>query len=113
RRSERQPHDLGDPIVRNRRPAGWAGLVAEQPGHARLHEPLLPAPDASLRLARRRHDRVRARTVAGEKHDPRAPDVLLRRVAIGDDGLQTLAIGGRDRNGYPTAHDADSHPTPP
>lgn len=113
RRRERQPHDLGDPVVRNRRLAGRAGLVAQEPVHARLHEPLLPAPDASLRLARRRHDRVRAQAVGGKKHDPRAPDMLLRRVAIGDDGLQTLAIGGRDRDGYPTAHDADSHAPPP
>ena len=55
------------------------------------------------------HDAVRAQAVGGKKDDPCAPDMLLRPVAIGDDGLQTPAIGGRDRNGYPAAHAANSH----
>jgi hypothetical protein len=40
------------------------------------------------------HDGVRAQAVGGQKDDPRTPDMLLRRVAIADDGLQTPAIGG-------------------
>ena len=107
RRRKRQAHDLLDPRRRDRRLAGRARLVPQEPLDAGVHESLLPAPDAGLRLARRGHDAVRAQAVGGEKHDPRAPDMLLRGVAIGDDGLQTPAIGGRDRDGDPPAHAAD------
>src|SRR5258706_16207373 len=60
-----------------RRYAGRAGLIAEQTIDALPHETLLPAPDAGLGLARRRHDGARSQPIGGQKNDSGAPDNLL------------------------------------
>ena len=52
---------------------------------ARLHEPLLPAPDGRLVLADCADDAVRPDAVRRQQNDPRPPDMLLRGVAIPDD----------------------------
>ena len=83
------------PSRRERRLAGLAGLVAQQPVHARLGEALLPAPDrrpADPGPTRYRRDASRS----AESSTIRARcDVLLRPVAIGHDRLQPSAISGR------------------
>lgn len=55
------------------------GSVAQKAINPLGHEPLLPAPHAGLRLARRRHDRGGAQPIAAQRDNPRPPDVLLRR----------------------------------
>jgi hypothetical protein len=79
-------------------------LVAQKPVHAVRHEPLLPAPDARLRLAAAAHDLGRAETVRGRQDDLRPPDVLLRAVPVRDDRFQTGTIGGADFDGDVPAH---------
>ena len=81
----------------------------EQAVDAGLRKALLPASDGRLRLAGRSHHAVRADTFGREKDDPRPPRVLLRGIAIGDDGLKSPTIGCGDRDGEPFAHAEDSH----
>ena len=93
RRPERERHHaLGD-LRRQRRDARRARLVAQQPVHALLHEALLPAPDGGLGHAGLPHDLGRAAAFGGQQHDPGAPDVLLRAVAV--DGDSEQAARGR------------------
>src|SRR5512144_2523138 len=63
-------------------------LVAQKPVHTIRHEPLLPAPDARLRLAAPAHDLRRAETVRGREDDLRPPDVLLRAVPVRNNRFQ-------------------------
>src|SRR5512143_591583 len=77
--------------------------------HAVRHEPLLPAPDARLRLAAPAHDLGRAETVRGRQDDLRPPDVLLRAVPVRNDRFQTDTVGGADFDGDVLAHTPDSH----
>ena len=72
-------------------------LVAQEAVDPFFGEALLPAPDAGLRLAGPAHDLDRAEAVGREQHDLGPPDMLLRRVAVADDCLQTAAIGGAER----------------
>jgi hypothetical protein len=88
-------------------------LVAQKPVHALGGEPFLPAPDASLGLAGLAHDRVRADALGAEQHDLRAPNVLLRRVAVFDQSAQPIKVGRRHRNGNAGSHAADSHAASP
>ena len=62
--------------------------------HALLHETLLPAPDASLGLAGPAHDLIRADAFRRQQDDLGSPRVLLRSIAVFDDGLKLLAISG-------------------
>src|SRR3954452_21148704 len=94
RRLKPQPHQVGDPRTRHRRLAGRARLVREQPFDAGFRETLLPAPHRRLGFACRGHDAVGAHAGAGEKDDTGAPGILLRRVAIRNDGFKALTIGG-------------------
>jgi hypothetical protein len=79
--------ELGDP----RRPR----LVAQKPLEALGCETLLPAPDASLGLAGLAHDRVRADALGRQKHDLSSPDMLLRCVAVFDQRVKPIKVGGR------------------
>ncbi len=100
----------------DRRAEWWnarrAGLVAQQAIHAGLHEPLLPAPDGGLSHTRLTHDLGRAIAVRGEQHNPGALDMLLRAVAVADDGEQPLTVAGGDMQADPGAHAPDSHAAP-
>lgn len=98
--------------IGHRRLARRTGLVLKQAVYAGLSEPFLPTPDSRLRLTRRGDYTIRADTIGGEKNDPRPPRVLLRRVAIADNGLKPAAIGGGDLDGEPFAHAVDSHQSP-
>ena len=78
RRRMGQADDLGSLLVRCARNARRPRLLPKQAIDALDHEPLLPAPDAGLGLARRRHDRRCSEAVSAEKDDPTAPHMLLR-----------------------------------
>ncbi len=88
-------------------------LVAQKPVHAFRGEPFLPAPDAGLGFAGLAHDRVRPDALGAEQHNLRPPDMFLRRVAIFDQRSEPINVGGRDGNGNPSAHPADSHAASP
>ena len=90
--SQRECNDLLDHIRRQRRDARGSGLVTQQPVHPCLHEPFLPAPDSGLGHPGLTHDRCGAVAVGRHQHDPGTPNVLLRAVALGDDGEQPLTI---------------------
>ena len=55
---------------------------------------LLPAPDHALRLARPPHDLRGAVAGSGQKDDPRAPDMLLRTIAISQNRFKAGAVAG-------------------
>ena len=80
--------------TRQRRDARGSGLVAQKSTHAFVHEPLLPAPDAGLALARPPHDLSGAKTIAGQQDDPSPPDVLLRAAPVRNNRLKTSTLGG-------------------
>src|SRR5512135_2215558 len=86
-------------------------LVAQKPVHTIRHEPLLPAPDARLRLAAPAHDLRRAETVRGREDDLRPPDVLLRAVPVRNNRFQTDTVGGADFDADVLAHTPDSRKT--
>ena len=96
-----------------RRDARRAGLVPQKAIDAFFHEPFLPAPDRRLTDPGRAHDLCRARAGGGQKHDPRAPDVLLRTVPIRHHRVQTGAAGGAYVYGDACSHPVDSHPPEP
>lgn len=103
-RLQRHRNDGRRSVAGDRHPARWPGLVAEQAGDALGHEPLLPAPDRGLRCTGCGHDSVRADAVRAQKDDPGAPVMLLRRVAVGDEGFESLTISLAKGNGYTCAH---------
>ena len=41
---------------------------------------------------------------ARQKHDPSSPDVLLRRIAVGNDRIKTLTVAVRKGKGNARAH---------
>jgi len=107
--TQRQGDHLLDDRVGQRWHARRPGLVAQQPLDAFLGEALLPAPDRRLGDAGLAHDGVGAQARGGEQHDPAAPDVLLRSVAVRDDRLEAGSVVGADGKADPGAHPADSH----
>ena len=50
---------------------------------------------------------------SGQQHDLGSPDVLLRSVAVPDEGLKALALDRRDGDGNPGAHAPHSHAQTP
>ena len=90
---KRQGDDPGGDLVSQRRDARAPRLVAQEAFKALLHEPLLPAPHACLRLPRPAHDPVRADPLGAEQNDLGAPDMLLRRVAVLDESGEPPAVG--------------------
>jgi hypothetical protein len=92
-----------------RRDARGPRLVVQEAVDAFLHEPFLPAPDASLRLAGPAHDLVGADTVGAQEDDRRPPIVFLRGVTVPGDRFKSVADGPRDRDGNSGAHAPDSH----
>ena len=96
RRRKREAHHLVDPWPLDGRLSGWPRLVPQQPVHALGHEPLLPAPDAGLRLVRAAHDLHRPEAVRRQKDNPGAPDMLLRRIPVRDDARKPSPPGIRN-----------------
>jgi len=109
RRLVGQRHHPIDRRRRQRRDPRRPRLVAGKPRDPLVHKALLPAPDHGLAFANRPHDRDGAVAIGRQHHDPGAPDVLLRAVAIPDDRLQARPIRRRDIDGDPLAHAAQSH----
>ena len=73
------------------------------------HETLLPTPHTGLRLAHPPHDRSRADPIDGQQYDRRAPDMLLRRIAVSGQTLKAEAVRRRNFKYDPGAHGAESH----
>lgn len=84
-------------------------LVPQETVHAFLHEPLLPTPDDRFALAGPAHDFDGPKSVGGQQHDPRSPDVLLRAVAVPGHRFQAAAVGSANLNDDSFKHPADSH----
>ena len=83
---------LHDDRFGDRRLAGLARLVVQQPVDAGLHEAALPAPYAGLRDPGSAHDLRRAKAFGGGQDDPRPPHMFLGTFAIGHDRFQPLPI---------------------
>lgn len=111
--AERQGHDPIGHIRRQAAPAGWPGLVGQQPFEALVHEPRLLAPHRRLADASRTHDRCRAQPVGRPQHNPGAPNMRPQTVAVIDDRLQTLAIGPAQVDDDASTHPAESHDAMP
>jgi hypothetical protein len=104
-----QGHDPIDDRLGQRRDARRPGLVAQQAVDAGLHEAFLPAPDYGLALAGLLHDRRRTETIGGQHHDPAAPSMLLRAIAVGYHRFQAATVGSVNGDDDPLAHSQDSH----
>ena len=96
RRASDQVNNLLDSRGRQRRLAGLARLVAQQAINALLHEPLLPSPYHRLGFARPAHDFGGAAAIGRGKDNLGAPHMFLRRAAIPDDSLKSMAISSDD-----------------
>jgi hypothetical protein len=99
--------DLEHPVdhIRPKRGLAWrAGLLPAQAVNAGLDIACPPAPNGRLADVQTALDLVGANAVAGQQHDPRTPDMLLRRVAIGDQCLQPVPIAGRQLDLHFLAH---------
>lgn len=96
----------------NRRASRRAGLAAQEPIHALVHEVLLTAPDSRLGDSGLPHDGIGARSCGSEVNDAGPPDLLLRRVAVGDERLEAAALVDGDGQGNTGAHPADTHTAP-
>ena len=110
RRLHRQRHGaLGESrieLLDARRPR----LVAQQAFEALGGEAFLQAPDAGLGLASLVHDRVRARTLGAQQHDPGAPNMLLWSAPISNQRAKPIKIGGEDGKGNAPSRPPNSHP---
>ena len=73
---------------------GKAASVTQQAFKPFRGEPLLPAPNAGLRLAGLTHDCICARATSAEENDLGTPYVLLRSVAVLDQSQQLATVGG-------------------
>jgi hypothetical protein len=109
RRLQSFGHDACHERIGQRRDARRPRLVAQQAVHAFRREPLLPASHAGLSDAGLPHDLGRAFAGRGQQHDPAAPHVFLRAVAIRGDGIETSPIRRIQVDGDPGMHRADSH----
>ncbi len=69
----------------------------------------LVAPDRRRRQTCRRHDLIRANPGCAENNDPRAPDMLLRRIPVNDQRLEPEPIQPLKRNRYSCTHDPQYH----
>ena len=96
RRPERQVDHSLHGAGRQRWYAGLARLVARQPFDPLRHEPCLPSPHHGLGFARTAHDLGGATAVGRSQNDVGTPHMLLRRAAIRDDCLKSMAVGPGD-----------------
>ena len=97
-------HDPLDRLRRERLASRRARGVFQEPVHALRHIAATPAPHREQALAHRRGDRLRRQPIACQKHDPRSPNQLLRRVPVPDQPLQSLTIGIADQNPFDLPH---------
>ena len=89
----RLPHRLRQHLRFHRRaqgrPARTPVPIPQQAIDAFFKKARLPAPHRRLTLAHSAHDRHGPQTIPGQKHNPRAPDMLLRRIPVRNKPLQT------------------------
>lgn len=91
-----QLQNLGDNFRRERRPAGFARLVAQEAIDALLTISPLPTPDSGAAGARPPRDFQHWQALGGKQHDLRPLNLLERTISIADDRKQALAIFGAD-----------------
>ena len=99
--SEAGPKSGGGACVSRRRPATRASAISASPGGRVLSRSSPSTPPSANRACQRQtvvfgdagggHYRVRAEAIGREEDDSRAPSMLLRCVAIGDDGFEPPA----------------------
>ena len=106
---ERQGHDPLGHLRAEGLNARGPGLVAQQAIDAFVGKPFLPAPDNRLALGGASHDRHRAEPLGSGQHDPGAPDVLLRAIAVRHDGFEPVTLSGGYFDDDPGAHRTNSH----
>ena len=85
--AERQRDDALRCLRTQRFDAERPSLIAKQTLEPLLHKTFLPAPNVRLGLAGLTRDLVRADAIGGQLHDFGSPNVLLRRVAVFNEGL--------------------------
>ena len=78
--------------------AGTPRPVPQQAIDARREVTLLPSPHRRLALADPAHDFHGPQTFPGQKHDPRAPDMLLRRIPVRNQPLEPASVARRYPN---------------
>jgi hypothetical protein len=88
-----QRHDAFGDARLQWRDARGACLIVQEAVVTCLHEAFLPAPHTSLRLAGPAHDLIGANTVRAQQDDLSPPDMLVRRVTVPRQRLQTAAVG--------------------
>ena len=104
RRSAGQRHHAGHGRGRDRRLAGLARLVAQQPGHACFGKALLPAPDHRPADAHLPRDPLNRATADAGQYDPRSLDVLALPVAVRGDRLEPLSVQRAHQHAYCLCH---------
>ena len=97
-----QRHDARHRLGGDRRLAGLAGLVAQQPIRACFSEALLPAPHHRAADAQPRRALAAPARAPPSEHDPCALDMLLRPVAVRSDRLKRSVCPTRSRSRIPS-----------
>ena len=88
---ERQGDNPCGDVIAQRLDPGRPRLVTQQAFKPFRGKPLLPAPDAGLRLAGLTHNCIRARAAGAEQNDLGTPYMLLRSVAVPNQSQQRSA----------------------
>ena len=104
RLSARQCQDLGDRLGRKGRFARLASFVAQQPIHALLGEALLPAPHVRPAQAAATRHLQDGQSLRRQKNDPSPQNMLLRAVAVADNGGQAPTIVGLKQDAHSLCH---------
>jgi len=103
---ERQFHDLRDRLAGKRPLAGGPRRVFQKPLDALVaiaSPPAAPSPNAHADFGRHVE---RALSFTGQQHDPRAPDYVLRRIAITRQAAQPLPVFAGNLDAFDLAHAA-------
>ena len=85
-------------LMRREAGAGPGSAAAMLAIDARREVTLLPSPHRRLALADPAHDFHGPQTFPGQKHDPRAPDMLLRRIPVRNQPLEPASVARRYPN---------------
>ena len=101
---QRHVDNLLDLLGRERLNARGTSCVLQQTVHSFRHIATPPAADREQALAHCRRNPLRGQPVAGQQHDARSPDHLLRRVSVSDQPTQSLTISCADRNPLDLPH---------
>ena len=105
--------DPGDHCRAERRLARRARLVAAQAVHASLNIARSPAPNRRPAHSQAPLNHGGSHPVASQQHDLCATDMLLWRIAVGDQRLQPVPIPGRQLDPHFLAHDHILASNPP